>query len=407
MEGEPRRDPATPEVPPKPTAQQFARMASAAFTDWLWASMFRSPTKPEAPPAHSSQPPSDDAEQRRVEDEQVSRRLESFRREERARAKIRREHEEQRLGLGFREADGTWVSRREDPPQPLGAMPNWFRMGGKVYHRRGFGPPPDDASAASTPPDEPSKPGFQTQHIPWLAIGAAFLAVGTPSLVALYLAQVTAASLWSSPAYIAAVAFSGMCTLVGFYTVFAPFTGWKLPEPSPETQGAWRIGSFAFLAVMLIVVLTLFFNRRAVNVAVTTLAPAKRAFDDMSKPRGRIVVDVSPKYLTDFYSGRMTSESDRLFAPYKGKWIRRSSLVYNVIQEPIGGTTVWSGEGVDEKPPYDDDLGILLMFDPAWDDRVGVLQRGQKITYLCEISSASGHSTGLSRMLSLDHCELQ
>jgi hypothetical protein len=104
----------------------------------------------------------------------------------------------------------------------------------------------------------------------------------------------------------------------------------------------------------------------------------------------KIIVDASPAYLMDLYQDKMSSEGDRLFAPYAGKWTNLTETVSDV-----SGNLVTAFE----KAPNGAYRTINMFFDTESSDRLAVLTRDQKISVSCQIWFARDTN------LRLRHCE--
>jgi hypothetical protein len=105
------------------------------------------------------------------------------------------------------------------------------------------------------------------------------------------------------------------------------------------------------------------------------------------KPEARVVVRVKPDQLMDFYNDRLTSEGDRLVAPYMGKWMSVTAPVHNV-----------SGHFLTVK--ISDDRTTFCIFRPTWESRLSVLTRNEDVT-------VQGKIRRVTRLdLDLENCEL-
>jgi hypothetical protein len=125
-----------------------------------------------------------------------------------------------------------------------------------------------------------------------------------------------------------------------------------------------------------------------------------------AQDRSRIFVYVSPSFLASLYHGRTEIEGDRLFAPYRGKWMRVSGTVRNIENNIFGGkiVTLQAGPGglLDRIFGTFVDTDVLAYFEPAWDERISVMRGGDRVTIIGIIES-SGTLGGLD----LQRCELQ
>jgi hypothetical protein len=91
----------------------------------------------------------------------------------------------------------------------------------------------------------------------------------------------------------------------------------------------------------------------------------------------------------ELYGNKMSSEGDRLFAPYIAKWIHLTETVADV-----SGNSVWAYSNQNTRT-------IVMLFDVDWSDRLSVLTRDQKISALCQVAVAKVN------IIYLAHCELE
>jgi hypothetical protein len=84
----------------------------------------------------------------------------------------------------------------------------------------------------------------------------------------------------------------------------------------------------------------------------------------------RIVIDINPKYIFDLIGDKISTEADRLTAPYIGKWITLSGKVKNVS---VGQ---YSGKITTEEV---DDYQIGFEFSPSWNERLNIITTGENI----------------------------
>jgi hypothetical protein len=97
-----------------------------------------------------------------------------------------------------------------------------------------------------------------------------------------------------------------------------------------------------------------------VPVSVTALPPSTAVAYD------RVFVDITPDKLWDMIKGKMINERDRLIKPFIGKWINISVVVDDVS----------SNDGI----IWADGVKLSLHFDSRWNDRLEVLQKGQRVS---------------------------
>ncbi len=103
-------------------------------------------------------------------------------------------------------------------------------------------------------------------------------------------------------------------------------------------------------------------------------------------------VAVTPQELMGFYKQNMTSEGDRLLAPYLGKWLSLTQEVYDTRQNQV-----WSYVMVDDGPMR----AVVMNFDPPLSAQVEVLRKGQKIKASCQIGGAT------INIVIVGHCEFE
>ena len=96
----------------------------------------------------------------------------------------------------------------------------------------------------------------------------------------------------------------------------------------------------------------------------------------------RIVVNVPPVYLMDFYNQHAAAQADRLVAVYKGKWLALSGTVYDV--SPMRARDE-DARFVSVELPGALRTIVSLVFKRPWLDRVSVLKRGDAISVLGKI----------------------
>jgi hypothetical protein len=126
--------------------------------------------------------------------------------------------------------------------------------------------------------------------------------------------------------------------------------------------------------------------------AVETPPKPVETSPSQSTPLDRVVVDVTPEYLLDFYRDRMVVESERLFRPFVGKWIKVSGTVADIAPPNFStGSMIVVFE----------QRNVFMHFDEKLFSRVETLRRGQQISLMCQISTADRIG------IRLQHCEFQ
>ena len=124
------------------------------------------------------------------------------------------------------------------------------------------------------------------------------------------------------------------------------------------------------------------------------VSPIEGAASAPVPPSRRITIEATPDFLMNLYSGKMSAEGDRIFAPYVGKWITVSGTVSNVtIGDSESQVLTFS---LTKEGAY---RSIVMYFDKNWNDRLSVLSRDQKISSHCEIRKAN------ESYLYVGHCE--
>ena len=181
----------------------------------------------------------------------------------------------------------------------------------------------------------------------------------------------------------------------------------------------WFSGSAAALigAVLIPVAVYLFFpwiahlsgrrESRAITSAATAphlLTPApssvpahKTQVADQLPADNRIVVNVTPKDLTDFYVDRMDFEGDAAVERYLNKWMKIDGQLKNVVDRREYSRR-WLGVYLELNPQ----LPTVSMFfnDQKWFDRLLVLRRGDPVSVLGRIHKVQRES------VVLEDCEL-
>jgi hypothetical protein len=123
----------------------------------------------------------------------------------------------------------------------------------------------------------------------------------------------------------------------------------------------------------------------AAHAQIAELQKTQQGFFNAGPPEQptteKIIVDVSPDYLMNLYENKMSSEGDRLFAPYAGKWM---SLTETVSDVSAGNSVI-----AFSKAPNGAYRTIDMFFDAKLADRLAILTRDQKISVLCQIWDGS------------------
>ncbi len=113
-------------------------------------------------------------------------------------------------------------------------------------------------------------------------------------------------------------------------------------------------------------------------------------------PDKRIFVGerITPKYLRDLFKDQTTVQAERVFEPFKGKWIRVWGTISDIHAHPPRSVQVL----IYEEPQAFS--GLSLSFNWEWNERLSIIARGEKIEAVGRIKSAHVNS------LFLDDCEL-
>ena len=124
------------------------------------------------------------------------------------------------------------------------------------------------------------------------------------------------------------------------------------------------------------------------------LPPARPQTVAAKKVEERVFVDVTPEYLAGFFKGHTNIQGQRLFSPYRGKWMERSGHLGEVqhvqltellqvsFQELVGGVT------------------MSMFFSTRWTDHFSVMKPGDPLTVQGRIDNAGAN------IVSLQDCEL-
>jgi hypothetical protein len=122
--------------------------------------------------------------------------------------------------------------------------------------------------------------------------------------------------------------------------------------------------------------------------------PPLPPMESAKKAEERIFVDVTPEYLAGFFKDHTNIQGQRLFSPYKGKWMERSGHLGEVshvhltellqvsFEELVGGVT------------------MSMFFSTRWTDHFSVMKRGDPLTVRGRIDNAGPN------IVSLQDCEL-
>jgi hypothetical protein len=113
-----------------------------------------------------------------------------------------------------------------------------------------------------------------------------------------------------------------------------------------------------------------------------------------AKPVDRIIVNVSPEYLLNFFKEHTSIQAQKLVSAYVGKWMRLSGQVQDI-------TSTYPDRIAVSFNPHPYVLHVVFMFfDEIWKDRLAILRRGDQITVVGQINDAGPNTVNLF------HCEL-
>lgn len=111
----------------------------------------------------------------------------------------------------------------------------------------------------------------------------------------------------------------------------------------------------------------------------------------------RIIVEVTPEYLTNFFNEHTAAQANRLLSPYVGKWIEVSGFVVDVYEESDYSSVFLDTDPRPESYRY---YVIAYFRNKKWIDRASVLKRDDCVSVLGKIYRASSTS------LHLEDCEI-
>jgi tRNA_anti-like len=141
------------------------------------------------------------------------------------------------------------------------------------------------------------------------------------------------------------------------------------------------------------------------TVSTPTPSPAKAnsSPNPVAAPEERVLLDVKPEYLLDFFTKYNNVQAQKLVETYIGKWMKISGEVSDVFpSETSGGTRLDRGPSVmmtKKAKKASGDIDVFCDFDDQrWKDRAAVLKRGDKITVF-------GQITRIDRFFTLTKCE--
>ena len=127
------------------------------------------------------------------------------------------------------------------------------------------------------------------------------------------------------------------------------------------------------------------------------ISPGEGEVSTGQLPDGRVLVDVTPQYLTDFFREHTDIQARKLLEAFIGKWMRVSGPVGDVYPNDESNATVYF------YPPTYGRTQVLMYFNDKAiiDDRLRVLKKGDRKTVIGQIDWA------WPQQLELDNCELE
>jgi len=106
---------------------------------------------------------------------------------------------------------------------------------------------------------------------------------------------------------------------------------------------------------------------------------------------GRMVVNVNPKILCDYFEAHLDIQAKKLLAPYIGKWIIITANIEDVSDRSHAIAIYADLPGFEEH--------LWLYFERAWLERIEVLKKCDSITVMGRIAQVKANS------LELEKCE--
>jgi hypothetical protein len=109
----------------------------------------------------------------------------------------------------------------------------------------------------------------------------------------------------------------------------------------------------------------------------------------------RILIDLTPRQLSDIFRDHTSFQAGKLIEPYIGKWLDISGTTNDIAKNAWG---IWRGSiyEKDLKGP----LHIFMQFNPKWADHLSVLSRGSEIRVHGRIQEV------MENVVNLDECDL-
>lgn len=113
-------------------------------------------------------------------------------------------------------------------------------------------------------------------------------------------------------------------------------------------------------------------------------------------PDGRLVVNVTPDFLSGFFRQHTSIQAKSLLSPYIGTWIKVSGIVQDTKEYRDATITVYLKCDVTNILA----CALAMSFSHKWKDRLTILTRGDHVTVLGQLQAADAY------VLNLENCEL-
>ena len=119
--------------------------------------------------------------------------------------------------------------------------------------------------------------------------------------------------------------------------------------------------------------------------------------DSVAETAERVMVDVTPEFLTGLYKGHTTVQGDKLAADYMGKWMNVSGPLDDVFPLAYTGTfewykeVEWTFQVTFGNRGFAYDLStVFARFNKDWFDRIQLIQPGNNIFVVGQIVDIDG-----------------
>jgi len=105
-------------------------------------------------------------------------------------------------------------------------------------------------------------------------------------------------------------------------------------------------------------------------------------------PVERIFVEATPSNLVELVRDKISTQADRLIAPYLGKWMKATGIV-----DDVSTTNYW---GQIETKQNGKGYYFRFEFDPKWNGRLQILHKDQKIAVIGKIRNIGSYTIYLT-----------